>query len=631
MQPAVCRLRLSLLTSLQSLQTGAMHMVDAVRAGTWSEHQYQLLEGAREKSRYYYSRTTKRTWTVAGLVTILILFLWYLISGPPLPATFHRPFVAYDERSCDHPVARLVSDASQAFNETLERQSKSLDQAVVEYQRRYNMSPPPHFDHWYEFATQRDTILIDEFDTIYHAMLPFWGLAPSTIRSRVREDLGFDNMVMGISIRRGRAIPLGNGQGEFQKEATMKILEKFAQWLPDMDLEFNVHDEPRVVVPHEELNRLVTEGYAAQARLNGNATLLNLFSAGDVVDPIPKVFTSRFNNIERQETWLYSRLSCPPDTPARALDGNAPDNSSAYAVEPLGFVFNQSAASDICQSPSLRHRLGVFERPNAFKLTNELVPIFSMSRPSSFQDIAVPSPYYYEDIATFDSRTSVAWSAKKHQLYWRGGTTGGHSRGGTWHSLQRQRVIGNLTHPVSTQYVLEQKVDSTCSIGGDEGWEVREANQTQIKDYFNTHFVEIVDCDDDCFEEELFFNDTVDKDDQDEAWKYRYLLDMDGHAYSGRFYAFMRSKSVPFKLTFFREWHENVLIPWVHYVPINKDANEIPELVRFFEQDAAGREIARSIGEEGQAWAARTIRNDDMDVYMFRLLLEYVVLKMIAC
>ncbi|KAJ5531818.1 hypothetical protein N7527_005211 [Penicillium freii] len=98
---------------------------------------------------------------------------------------------------------------------------------------------------------------------------------------------------------------------------------------------------------------------------------------------------------------------------------------------------------------------------------------------------------------------------------------------------------------------------------------------------------------------------------------------MDGHAYSGRFYAFMRSKSVPLKLTFFREWHENVLIPWVHYVPLNKDTDEIAEIVRFFEQDSAGQEIARTICEEGQSWVAKTLRNDDMDVYMFRLMLEY--------
>ncbi|KAF4762603.1 hypothetical protein HAV15_005310 [Penicillium sp. str.  len=248
--------------------------------------------------------------------------------------------------------------------------------------------------------------------------------------------------------------------------------------------------------------------------------------------------------------------------------------------------------------------------------------MFSMSRPSSFQDIAVPSPYYYEGISQFDAETSVEWNNKKPQLYWRGKTTGGHSRNGTWHNLQRQRIIGNLTHPQSPQYLMQPKNDSRCIAGRSEGWEVQVADRSQIEGYFNTHFMEIVDCDEDCHDEQMFFDDIAEPDPASEAWKYRYLLDMDGHAYSGRFYAFMRSKSVPFKLTFFREWHEDVLVPWVHYVPINKDGNEIPELIRFFEEDPAGQQIARTIGEEGQSWAARTIRNDDIDVYMFRLFLE---------
>ncbi|KAJ5211061.1 hypothetical protein N7491_010877 [Penicillium cf. griseofulvum] len=603
---------------LQSLQLYIVTTAEAIRSGTWREQQYQLLQGARQKSQYYYSRNMKRTYIIPGAITVL-LALWYIFSQPLLYMTPH------DERACQHPVARLFYGANQAFNETLGRQSKSLDEAVTEYRRRYKMPPPPHFDEWYAFAMSRNTVLIDEFDTIYHTLLPFWGLTPATIRSRVREDLGYDNLVMGIAIRDGKAIHLGNGQGNWQKNATMEILEKFSQWLPDMNLEFNVHDEPRVVVAHGELHKLITEGYAAHARLSGNSSLLNLFSPGDVDDPVPPVAvsTTRFNDLGLQDTWFYSRISCPLDTPARVLDGNAPDNSSAYAMGPLGFVFNQTAATDICNSPSLRHRLGLFNHPNAFKLTNELVPIFSTSHPSSFQDIAVPSPWYYEEISKFDAETSVKWEDKKHQLYWRGKSNGGHSRNGSWRNLHRQRIIGNLTHPQSPQYLMQPKSDSTCIAGHGDGWDVRIANRSQIEGYFNAHFTEIVDCDEDCEEEKAFFDDIVQPDPPSEAWKYRYLLDMDGHAYSGRFYAFMRSKSVPFKLTSFREWHEGVLVPWVHYVPINQDGNEIPELIRFFEEDPAGQEIARSIGEEGQSWAARTIRNEDMDVYMFRLLLEY--------
>lgn len=69
----------------------------------------------------------------------------------------------------------------------------------------------------------------------------------------------------------------------------------------------------------------------------------------------------------------------------------------------------------------------------------------------------------------------------------------------------------------------------------------------------------------------------------------------------------------------------DLLIPWVHYVPLNMDAHELPEIMRFFEQDPVGHELARRIGEEGQSWAARSLRNDDMDVYMFRLMLEYAL------
>ncbi|KAJ5365690.1 Lipopolysaccharide-modifying protein [Penicillium concentricum] len=613
MQPVRC-----VRSWVQSLQLRFVTTTEAIRSGTWKEHQYQLLLGAQQKSQYYYSQNTKRKSTITGAITTILVLL-YIFSHPLLYLT---PF---DERACEHPVIRLVHDAEQALNKTLGRQSKSLDEAVAEYQRRYKMPPPPNFDKWYTFATSRKTVLIDEYDTIYHTLLPFWGLAPSTIRSRVREDLGYDNIVMGIAIRDGRATHLGNGQGRYQRDATMTILDKFSQWLPDMNLEFNVHDEPRVVVPHEELHMLVSEGYAAHARLSSNSSLLNQFSRGDTNDPVPPalVSTTRFNDIQRQETWLSSRVSCPLDTPARSLDDNAPDNSSAYAVGPLGFVFNQTAASDVCNSPSLRHRLGLFGRPESFKVTSELVPMFSMSHPSSFQDIAVPSPWYYENISKFDPETSVQWEEKKPQLYWRGKTNGGHSQNGSWRNLQRQRIIGNLTHPQSPQYIMQPKNDSSCGAGHSGTWEVQIANRSQIKEYFNTHFIEIVACDDDCDEEKEFFHDIAQSDPQSEAWKYRYLLDMDGHGYSGRFYAFMRSKSVPFKLTFFREWHEDVLIPWVHYVPINKDGDEIPELMRFFEEDPAGQQIARSIGEGGQAWAARTIRNEDMDVYMFRLFLEY--------
>lgn len=618
-KPTLRRIRLRLMTWLEPL--------------LYSD-EYRLPDTVREKAIHDSRWPRKRARTLAALL-IAVLLILYLLSGSPLPATFHRPHIPYDERSCDHPVSRLVHDAQKSFNATVARQSKSLAEAVTEYKRRYRMPPPPGFDKWYEFASRRSTVMVDEFDTIYHAILPFWGLTPSVIRARVREDLGYDNYLMGIIIRKGRPIHLVGGQEsaqkrQWQRDGTLNILKKFAQWLPEMDLPFNEHDEPRVIVAHEDLHRMATAGKEVQARLNRNSRLVNYFLKGDIIDPIPGTWKSRYNDIEKQETWLTARLSCPPETPARDLDSTAPDNTSAYAVNPLGFVFNQTAASDICLNPSLRHRLGVFERPNRFKVTNELVPMFSMSRLSASQDITVPSPYNYERMTDYDVKASIDWEKKKPQLYWRGSTTGGNGRKGAWRNLERQRIIANLTQPSSAQYVLQRMEHPACDIGGDSGWELQRVEYPSIKSWFNTRFVWITGCEEeDCAEQGEFFGTPLNDDPSnapseppEEAWKYRYLLDMDGHSYSGRFVAFMRSNSLPMKVAFFREWHDNVLVPWVHYVPLNKDVDEVPELIRFFEQDTAGQKIAKTIAQGGQAWADRVLRNEDMEVYMFRLLLE---------
>src|SRR5437016_70619 len=45
-----------------------------------------------------------------------------------------------------HPIEALAADAKTRFSAMLEKQSKTLDQAIAEYTRRYKRSPPPHFD-----------------------------------------------------------------------------------------------------------------------------------------------------------------------------------------------------------------------------------------------------------------------------------------------------------------------------------------------------------------------------------------------------------------------------------------------------------------------------------------------------
>ncbi|KAK1075582.1 hypothetical protein LTR48_009235, partial [Friedmanniomyces endolithicus] len=60
---------------------------------------------------------------------------------------------------------------------------------------------------------------------------------------------------MALLIRDGKAVHVEGGP-EWLQQAAVGMMSQFVQYLPDMDLAFNVHDEPRVVVPHDELYRL---------------------------------------------------------------------------------------------------------------------------------------------------------------------------------------------------------------------------------------------------------------------------------------------------------------------------------------------------------------------------------------
>ncbi|MCJ1394932.1 hypothetical protein MMC18_007813 [Xylographa bjoerkii] len=168
----------------------------------------------------------------------------------------------------EHPVHQLVASADSEFEAVQKKQPKDLAGAAKEYKTRYKTCPPQHFDEWYAFATKREVQLIYEFDGIFYSLLPFWGLEPSVIRERTREALGReDNFFLGISIRDSQSRTTGKGQGwhevnetvdlGFQADGILGLIENVAKWLPDMDLAFNSHDEPRVIVPHGDLEVLL--------------------------------------------------------------------------------------------------------------------------------------------------------------------------------------------------------------------------------------------------------------------------------------------------------------------------------------------------------------------------------------
>ena len=558
---------------------------------------------------------------------LLVLAAWVIISLCGFLATpsGRKPLVllTYSSSGPVHPISQLTQRWDQSFRLRSVAQSTTLGEAVVEYWRRYRMPPPPLFDEWYKFAVARGTELIDEFDTIEESLALFWSASPGTIRMRTRGALEHDTSLMGVSIRDGIVSTHGSGQGEFQASATRDMLLSFAAWLPDMDLAFNVNDEPRVLLMHEDIRRMLSRATSARrsVRPRGNRfTATNEIARGQDYERAPE---TTFNRLDHQATWSYASFACGPDTPARNLEGVAKDAEITFSFQGIDFVHDTLLYSDVCLRPSLRNVIGLFNHPNAFSVTHDLIPIFSPSKISIFGDILYPSPYYYAQKSRYDPDSEVSWGNKSSKLYWRGATSGGFSEGGLWKSLLRQSVLLKLTTQSAACTLTRNDTGRA-----DDAWIGTEIPGTEAIDRYDAKFSEIKQCDiHDCLDmgNQLGHHPL---EPQSNAWRHRYLLDMDGNALSGRFYALLQSRSLPLKVAFFREWHSHRIFPWKHFVPLSSSTAEYAEILRYFEEDAEGQQIAKDLAAQGRDWATRTLRRQDMEVYMFRLLLEWVPLHL---
>ena len=542
-----------------------------------------------------------------------------------------------------HPIWHLMTEAEREFDAVKSRQSSSLNAAVAEYRRRYGLPPPPHFDKWWAFAKARGVKLIDEFDTIHDQLAPFWAVKPATIRARAREALGYDNQLMGIQVRGGNTSHIFGGF-DWVAPAVMGMMKEFVQYLPDMDLAFNANDEPRVVVPESDMARLMhtARTVAMPAANAAGKTLRNSFSPRpadlNYAGRFNEVTETRFDFFAHQPVWTHSRMSCPADSPARVLDeSDRFDDVAQYSLGELGFVRNWTAMSDICLSPSLESTYGFFERPNAYGVVHDLFPIFSQSKISSYSDIIYPSPWYWADKVPYTPSADLPWSEKHNRLYWRGSTTGGFSRNGGWRRQHRQRLVRKLNSPDTTKILTQSPPVSS-------EWKVTTTPKKTFQSHLDVSFSHIGQCDEsDCDAQRAFFS-VKEYAPQEDAMLHKHVLDMDGNAFSGRFYALLRSKSLVYKWAIFREWHAEWLRPWVHFVPLSLRGEEWVEVVRFFAAEKGGdgsvgkeevvgkegeekkvglgEELAGRLAEGGREWAGRVLRNEDLEVWFFRLLLE---------
>ena len=169
------------------------------------------------------------------------------VAGPstteaekPLPGT---------GKSTSHPIDELIHKAEEDFAKVLKKESHDVNTAAAEYRKRRGRHPPPGFDVWFDFAQKNGAIMVEDFfDQIYSDLAPFWGLDPAILR---KESWDYE-MVLNVRGQKARA-----GSDWFWTQIWLNMTQSIEDMLPDIDIPLNAMDEPRIIAPWEEVNRLM--------------------------------------------------------------------------------------------------------------------------------------------------------------------------------------------------------------------------------------------------------------------------------------------------------------------------------------------------------------------------------------
>ena len=433
-----------------------------------------------------------------------------------------------------------------------------------------------------------------------------------------------------------------------------EMIEKFSEHLPDMDIVFNLNDEPRVAVPWERLSVLKSQARAQSSPEDDDVMTRwssDRASGSGPLEPAHQTNSTVFTDCAWSNIFdRYVSAVCPPSSKARSQRIWNKPGICMSCVRPhsLGqFPVNWDIATNICHQPDLETLHGFIISPASFKVSQDLVPVFSQSSVSGFSDIIYPSPWNYVDKVKYDPSTEhpdMDYGDKQNDLFWIGSTSEGVSLHGQWKGMPRQRfshlINNNTLHKVSV--LLPATEPDTYIYTILDGT----APSSQLGLNATVHVAEpIIRCGADCAEQTAELGPAGWVPFQ-AHWSHRYLFDLDGAGFSGRFVPFLQSHSLPFKTGLLRQWFDARVTAWLHFVPVDLRLHGVWSTLAYFagvdgligrdgdgdgDGDADRRKVSmpsrdvqgRWIAEEGRKWAEAVLRKEDMEVYLFRLLLEW--------
>ncbi|KAK7063637.1 CAP10 domain-containing protein [Favolaschia claudopus] len=295
-----------------------------------------------------------------------------------------------------------------------------------------------------------------------------------------------------------------------------------------------------------------------------------------------------------------------PDMRAKAL--NASDETPfQHSPSPTASFFKDELQCLVPMRPN--GFTGLANDASAFMLyasstefTTDLSPIMSMTKISPcFSDILVPSEFYYTDSwwsPKYGYPNNITWDDKQEKLYWRGMTSGGRVYGDNYHAFPRLRLI-----EIARKHhdLMDVKLSGFH-------WDL---------------------CGDKCDGNKIIHDYDIAKvsSPREEGYKYKYVFDVDGNSFSGRYLGLLKSGSLVFKSTVFAEYFNDWLVPFEHYIPILPDLSDLVEKLEWaVEHD----DEAHAIQQAGQALIERVLTDKQNDCYFSAVMLEWARLYNMA-
>lgn len=459
---------------------------------------------------------------------------------------------------------------------------------------------------------------------------PFWGVEPALIRTLAAQMSAAENDgVSGIHIRDHKVWKLTNAN--WRAETFVKMLERFVKYLPDMDIAMNRLDQPRVVVPWDEMQALLGKELETRRILPEApaewSTNMTGFLQEDNSNPPP--IDPKWFSAHGKQYMEIAKEACPPASHARDGVSSQASSEALYKGAKGGFINNFNRSSDLCVvGPEIQEKHGMLFAPSTIIASKSLLPIFGECKVNVNSDILFPANMYYADDEryAYNPEFDYDWDDKDDNMIWRGVTSGGTNTVDNWKNMHRQRLV-----MISNSTIMKDKEVRILSQNPAKAGVYENFDHFKPSEFAEEHtdigFTEPLACVPDCkFYDDIWTYKSMTT--LSQQFRSKFLVDVDGHSFSGRWHAFLQSKSLGIKSTIFREWHDSRLFAWRHFVPMDNRYDDLYSILTYFiglgspssstmkgepyvqRHDFEGRKL----GRQGREWASKVLRKEDLEV-----------------